>query len=67
MTLGSFYMLRKVIMPKVSGARDKIETLKRELNLVINENNIYRCEGGLKLSPLPFKVKSRFELIQATT
>ena len=35
-------------MPKVSGARDKIETLKRELNLVINENNIYRCEGGLK-------------------
>ena len=28
--------------------RDKIETLKRELILVIDENNIYRCEGKLR-------------------
>ena len=39
-------------------AKDKIETLKRELNLVIDENNIYRCEGRLRESPLPFEVKT---------
>ena len=38
-------------------ARDKIETLKRKLNLVIN-GNIYRCEGRLRESPLPFEVKT---------
>ena len=38
-------------------ARDKIETLKRKLNLVIN-GDIYRCEGRLRESPLPFEVKT---------
>ena len=42
-----------------SFARDKIETLKRELNLVIDENYIYRCEGRLRESPLLFEVKTR--------
>ena len=38
-------------------ARDKIGSLKRKLNLVIN-GNIYRCEGRLRESPLPFEVKT---------
>ena len=38
-------------------ARDKIESLKQKLNLVIN-GNIYRCEGRLRESPLPFEVKT---------
>ena len=38
-------------LPKLSGLRlinlafQEIETLKQELNLVIDENNIYYCEG----------------------
>ena len=38
-------------------ARDKIESLKQKLNLVIN-GNIDRCEGRLRESPLPFEVKT---------
>ena len=47
-------------LPKLSGLRlinlafQEIETLKQELNLVIDENNIYYCEGRLRESPLPF-------------
>ena len=36
----------------------KLETLKKELNLVVDENSLYRCEGRLKESPLPYNVKT---------
>ena len=44
-------------MNQSSFARDKIETLKRELNLVIDENYIYRCEERLRESPHPSKLR----------
>ena len=38
-------------------SEQKLKTLSRDLKLIRDENDIFRCEGRLKNAPLPYETK----------
>ena len=38
----------------------KLKALRNDLNLICDENGLIRCEGTLKLAPLPYHAKTPY-------
>ena len=49
-----------ILMNQNTFDKEKLKTISRDFNLIVDDENLIRCEGRLKHAPIPYDAKTPF-------